>query len=63
MGVEKCFARKTGLKYHVDRHLEVDPWRYCGRVDAIATEGEESIKDRLEWVADVLVHVEPHGLK
>ena len=25
VGVEKCFARKTGLKYHVDLHLEVDP--------------------------------------
>ena len=24
-GVEKCFARKTGFKYHVDLHLEVDP--------------------------------------
>ena len=24
-GVEKCFARKTGLRYHVDLHLEVDP--------------------------------------
>ena len=25
VGVEKCFARKTGLQYHVDLHLEVDP--------------------------------------
>src|SRR5437868_2134444 len=24
-GVEKCYARKTGLQYHVDLHLEVDP--------------------------------------
>ena len=24
-GIEKCFARKTGLKWHVDLHLEVDP--------------------------------------
>src|SRR4051794_2799228 len=24
-GVEKCYARKTGFKYHVDLHLEVDP--------------------------------------
>ena len=24
-GIEKCFARKTGLRYHVDLHLEVDP--------------------------------------
>ena len=25
LGVEKCFARKTGLQHHVDLHLEVDP--------------------------------------
>src|SRR5690242_15391870 len=25
LGVEKCFARKTGLRYHVDLHLEVAP--------------------------------------
>ena len=25
LGIEKCFARKTGLQYHVDLHLEVDP--------------------------------------
>ncbi len=24
-GVEKLFARNTGLQYHVDLHLEVDP--------------------------------------
>jgi cation diffusion facilitator family transporter len=23
LGIEKCFARKTGLRYHVDLHLEV----------------------------------------
>ena len=25
LAIEKCFARKTGLRYHVDLHLEVDP--------------------------------------
>ena len=25
LGVEKCYARKTGMQYHVDLHLEVDP--------------------------------------
>ena len=24
-GVEKCYARKTGLQYHVDLDLEVEP--------------------------------------
>ena len=25
IAIEKCFARKTGLRFHVDLHLEVDP--------------------------------------
>jgi divalent metal cation (Fe/Co/Zn/Cd) transporter len=28
----------------------------------IAAAVRDQIRDRLEWVADVLVHVEPHGL-
>jgi cation diffusion facilitator family transporter len=61
MGVEKCFARKTGLTYHVDLHLEVDPAMTVAASHDIATEVKNRIKDRLDWVADVLVHVEPHG--
>lgn len=48
MAVEKCFARNTGLQYHVDLHLEVDSTdasgafardRDCGQVqDPTATE-------------------------
>jgi len=61
MGVEKCYARKTGLTYHVDLHLEVDPALTVAASHNIATEVKNRIKDRLDWVADVLVHVEPHG--
>jgi cation diffusion facilitator family transporter len=60
MGVEKCFARKTGLTYHVDLHLEVDPALTVAASHAIAKEVKNRIKQRLDWVADVLVHVEPH---
>jgi cation diffusion facilitator family transporter len=59
MGVEKCFARKTGLNYHVDLHLEVDPQLTVAASHALATEVKNRIKQRLDWVADVLVHVEP----
>ena len=58
-GVEKCFARKTGLRYHVDLHLEVDPDLTVRQSHAIAHEVRLRILDTLEWVADVLVHVEP----
>ncbi len=61
-GIEKCFARRTGLKYHVDLHLEVDPEMTVRESHEIATAVKNSIKERLHWVADVLVHVEPSNL-
>lgn len=60
-GVEKCFARNTGLQYHVDLHLEVDPEMSVRRSHEIATEVRFKIREQLHWVADVLVHVEPHA--
>jgi cation diffusion facilitator family transporter len=58
-GVEKCYARKTGLKYHVDLHLEVDPDMTVRDSHDIAQRVRERIREELSWVADVLVHVEP----
>ncbi len=58
-GVEKCFARKTGLRYHVDLHLEVDPEITVSQSHDIAHEVRLRILETLDWVADVLVHVEP----
>jgi cation diffusion facilitator family transporter len=58
-GVEKCFARKTGLKYHVDLHLEVDGAMTVRQSHELAHRVREHIMQTLDWVADVLVHVEP----
>jgi len=58
-GVEKCYARKTGLQYHVDLHLEVDPRVTVLVGHDIASRVRDQIKEELNWVADVLVHVEP----
>jgi cation diffusion facilitator family transporter len=58
-GVEKCFARKTGLRYHVDLHLEVDPEITVRQSHEIAHNVRYRIREQLNWVADVLVHVEP----
>jgi cation diffusion facilitator family transporter len=59
LGIEKCFARRTGFKYHVDLHLEVDPDLTVRESHDIAVKVKVEIKRRLDWVADVLVHVEP----
>jgi cation diffusion facilitator family transporter len=58
-GIEKCFARRTGLRFHVDLHLEVDPDLTVRESHVIATQVRITIKETLPWVADVLVHVEP----
>jgi cation diffusion facilitator family transporter len=58
-GVEKCFARKTGFRYHVDLHLEVDPEITVRASHEIAARVRDRIRQQLPWVADVLVHVEP----
>lgn len=63
LGIEKCFARRTGLRYHVDLHLEVDPEMTVRESHEIAAAVRASIKDQLPWVADVLVHVEPARIK
>ncbi len=62
LGIEKCFARKTGLKWHVDMHLEVDPAMSVFESHEIATRVRDKIRTDVDWVADVLVHVEPHLL-
>jgi cation diffusion facilitator family transporter len=59
--VEKCYARKTGLRWHVDLHLEVDPNITVKQGHDIAERTRNLLKRDVPWVADVLVHVEPFG--
>ncbi len=58
-GVEKCYARKTGFQYHVDLHLELDPDMTVRESHELAHAVRLQIMEALDWVADVLVHVEP----
>ena len=58
-GVEKCFARKTGMQYHVDLHVEVDPNITVRQSHYIGHQVQELLRSSLDWVADVLVHIEP----
>jgi cation diffusion facilitator family transporter len=58
-GVDKTFARKTGFRYHVDLHIEVDPHLSVAEAHALAGQVRSRLREQLGWVADVLVHVEP----
>lgn len=57
--VEKCYARNSGLQYYVDLHIEVDPKMSVLESHELATQVRFAIRKELDWVADVLVHVEP----
>jgi cation diffusion facilitator family transporter len=59
VAVEKLFARKTGLQYHVDLHVEVDPAMTVLASHGIAAHVRSALTRQLPWIADVLVHVEP----
>jgi cation diffusion facilitator family transporter len=58
-GVDKTYARKTGFSYHVDLHIEVDPMMTVAASHRIAGHVRSVVRERVPWVADVLVHVEP----
>jgi cation diffusion facilitator family transporter len=60
-GVDKAYARKTGMSYHVDLHIEVDPAMSVADAHVIAGRVRHQVRGDLGWVADVLVHVEPAG--
>jgi cation diffusion facilitator family transporter len=59
--IEKCYARRTGLRYHVDLHVEVDPNLSVRDGHSIAEQVRNRVKADLDCVADVLVHIEPLG--
>jgi len=59
LGIDKVFVRKSGLQYHVDMHIEVDPALTVAASHAIGGHVRSTLKNQLPWVADVLVHVEP----
>lgn len=60
-GVDKVYARKTGMRYHVDLHLEVDPQMSVADAHGVGGHVRSRVRAELDWVADVLVHVEPAG--
>ena len=59
LGVDKSYARRTGFRYHVDLHIQVDPSLTVATSHVISGRVRAQVREQLGWVADVLVHVEP----
>ena len=59
--IEKVYARKSGLRYWVDMHVEVDPNMAVREAHELAHSVKDLVRLALPEVQDVLVHVEPHN--
>ena len=60
LGVEKVLARKAGLSYLVDMHIEVNKAMTVEQAHDIAHQVKDRIRKEIPKVAEVLIHVEPH---
>ncbi len=59
-GVEKVLARKIGLRYLVDMHIEVEPEMSVRQAHHLAHQVKNAIRQTMLNVQDVLIHIEPH---
>jgi cation diffusion facilitator family transporter len=58
-GVEKCFVRKVGFRYYVDLHVVVSGDLTVRQGHLIAHAVADQVRDQVEKIAEVLVHIEP----
>lgn len=56
---EKCYVRKTGMRYHVDLHVIVDAKITVSEGHQIAHDLKDHLLNKMPQLADVLIHVEP----
>jgi cation diffusion facilitator family transporter len=59
IGVEKCFVRKVGFRYYVDLHVVVHGDLTVRAGHLIAHTVADHIREKVENIAEVLVHIEP----
>ena len=58
--VEKVLARKSGLSYLIDMHVEVEPEMSVQHAHSVGHDVKDAILAAMSNVQDVLVHIEPH---
>jgi len=59
-GVEEVRARKSGLAYLVDIHVEVDREMSVEKSHRVAQEVRETVLAQMDDIKDLLVHIEPY---
>ena len=59
IGTEKCFIRKSGMKYHVDLHAIVDGKISVEEGHWIAHNLKDYLRKEIPNLGHVLIHIEP----
>jgi len=63
LSTEKCFIRKSGMKYHVDLHATVDATISVKEGHAIAHQLKDTLREKIPSLGHVLIHIEPDILE
>lgn len=58
---EKCFIRKSGMKYHVDLHATVDAEISVKKGHDIAHDLKDTLRREIPQLGHVLIHIEPNS--
>ncbi|MBT8229119.1 MAG: cation diffusion facilitator family transporter [Bacteroidia bacterium] len=59
IATEKCFIRKTGMKYHVDLHAIVNGDITVREGHDIAHVLKDTLKSQIATIENILIHIEP----
>lgn len=61
VGTEKCFIRKSGMKYHVDLHARVKATISVKEGHDLAHQLKDTLRAEIPDLGHVLIHIEPDG--
>ena len=59
VNTEKCYIRKTGMKYQVDLHATVDANITVKRGHDISHNLKNTLQNEIPELSHILIHIEP----
>jgi divalent metal cation (Fe/Co/Zn/Cd) transporter len=63
LGIEKVLARRFGVGYRIVLHVEADPAMSLRDAHVLGGRVRRTLRTRLPFVVDVVVHMEPSPLQ
>lgn len=60
---EKCFVRKSGIKYHIDLHIVVDADISVKQGHELAHKFKNILQKEIPDLGQILMHIEPTNLE